>query len=202
VNVKIYVEGGGETRAIQAPLRRAFTNLLKNAGFAGRMPSIVGCGGRTEAFEVFVNRVSNPEPDTTYLLLVDSEDTVKSAPWTHLQTRVGDGWQRPENAIDEQVHFMATCMETWLIADIENLKNYFGKGFNEKALLASNNTENRARDKQKEILENASKDCKTKFIKGVVSFEILENTSPEKLRSLSYFQRFTDELEKLKPRSK
>lgn len=202
MNVKIYVEGGGETRAIQAPLRRAFTKLLKNAGFAGRMPSIVGCGGRTEAFDVFVNAVSKPEPDTTYLLLVDSEDLVKSAPWEHLKTRVGDGWQRPDNATDEQVHFMATCMETWLIADIENLKSFFGKGFNEKALLAGNNTENRARDKQKEVLENASKDCKTKFKKGDVSFEILATTSPEKLRFLSYFQRFTDELEKLKPRSK
>jgi hypothetical protein len=202
MNVKIYVEGSGDTRADQQPLRDAFRKLAERADFTGRMPTFIGCGGRQEAFNVFAYNFSNPEPDTAYLLLVDSEDPVTANPWEHLRTRVGDGWKRPKNAKDDDVHFMATCMETWLIADIDNLKNYFGKHFNEKVLPPLNDPESRVRNTQKEALEKASKDCKTKFKKGSISFEILQTTSIEKLKNLSYFCRFLDVLEKLKPREK
>lgn len=199
MNVKIYVEGGGDTRALQTTLRRAFTSLLKSAGFAGRMPAIVGCGGRKEAFDVFVNALSKPEPDTTYLLLVDSEDPVKSAPWEHLRTRKGDGWEQPVNASPNQLHFMATCTESWLIADRDNLKKYFGKGFKESDLPSAFDLENRSRDSMRKALLEASKDCQTKFTKGEVCFEILETTSPVKLKTLSYFQRLLNTLEELLP---
>ncbi len=107
-----------------------------------RLPAFFGCGGRKEAFDFFVNALSKPEP-IKRIYFVDSEDPVKSAPWEHLRTRVGDGWEQPVNASPNQLHFMATCTESWLIADRDNLKKYFGKGFKENDLPSAFDLENR-----------------------------------------------------------
>lgn len=196
MKVKIYVEGGGDSKATQAPLRQGFEKLLEKAGFKNRMPSVVGCGGRDQAFHKFQNALKFPEQNTIYLLLVDSEDPVTAlTPWQHLKTR--DNWNQPNDTTNEQVHFMATCMETWLIADRENLRRYFGQKFNENALPASTDLEMRSRKVLFASLEQATKDCQKKqYKKGGISFELLETTNPKLLMNLSYFQRFVNELEK------
>jgi hypothetical protein len=161
------------------------------------MPRITGCGGRTQAFDKFKNALAYPESDTVYLLLVDSEDPIQLSPWEHLRQRPDDSWQRPKNATDDQVHFMATCMETWLIADRENLRRFFGQSFNENALPALTDPETRNRKTLFAALEKATKDCEKKqYKKGSISFELLETTNPKLLLGLSYFQRFVNELEK------
>jgi hypothetical protein len=197
VKVKIYVEGSGDTRADQQPLREAFRKLFERAGFAGRMPTFVGCGSRQNAFRDFKIALRNPDTDTTYLLLVDSEDPVENNdPWEHLRTRVGDGWERPANVNDSQVHFMATCMETWLIADRDNLKNFFGHCLNENVLPAIQNPETRNRKDLLRSLEKATETCdKKKYGKGEISFKLLALTNPTKLRELHYFQRLLNTLE-------
>lgn len=51
---KLFVEGGGNHNdALKTECRRAFTALLEKAGFKGRLPRVVACGSRRNAYEQF-----------------------------------------------------------------------------------------------------------------------------------------------------
>jgi Domain of unknown function (DUF4276) len=195
VNVTIYIEGSTHTKG--TTLREGFRKLLEQAGLRNRMPKTVACGGRDQAFDKFKNALLYPEKNTVYLLLVDSEDPVSATPWQHLKTR--DNWQTPPDATDDQVHFMATCMETWLIADRRNLQQFFGSRFHENALPATDQPEQRNRKALFAALENATRDCRTPYKKGQISFELLATTNPKHLQGLGYFRRFVETLERLLP---
>jgi Domain of unknown function (DUF4276) len=123
VKVKIYVEGGGDSRGQQVPCRKAFATLLERARPGKAKPSIVACGGRAQTYKDFCSALKHPEPDTFYILLVDSEDPLTTADfWEHVHLRPGDGWPRPTAATDEQIQLMVTCTETWIVADRATLR--------------------------------------------------------------------------------
>jgi hypothetical protein len=52
-DARIYVEGGGDTDFLRSRCREAVTKLLKNAGFAGRLPRLIACGSRDDAYDDF-----------------------------------------------------------------------------------------------------------------------------------------------------
>ena len=68
------------------------------------------------------------------LLLVASEAPVAPTHgvWRHLQMH--DGWGRPPDAGDDQAFLMVQVMETWLLADRQALRRYFGPQFAESRL--------------------------------------------------------------------
>ena len=49
----IYVEGGGNASLLQSELRHGFKALFESAGFRGRLPRVVACGSRNDAFNDF-----------------------------------------------------------------------------------------------------------------------------------------------------
>lgn len=51
--VKIYVEGGGNLARLKRKCRQAFSSFFKRAGFKDRMPRIVACGSRNNAYDDF-----------------------------------------------------------------------------------------------------------------------------------------------------
>jgi hypothetical protein len=54
VTVKVYVEGGGDhNKALQTRCRRGFSEFLRKSGLVGRMPRIVACGWRRQAYQSF-----------------------------------------------------------------------------------------------------------------------------------------------------
>ena len=59
VSVKIYVEGGGDSKELRTRCREGYSKLIKKLGFVGRMPKIVACGGRNKAYEDFKNSVTS-----------------------------------------------------------------------------------------------------------------------------------------------
>ena len=119
MKVKIYVEGGGDNRNQQKKCREGFRRFFCKAGLKGKMPSIVACGGRSNAFRDFEIAIKKAKAGEFVVLLVDSEEAVNSVsnPWKHLKERKGDGWKKPEKADDESVHLMVQCMEAWFLAD-------------------------------------------------------------------------------------
>lgn len=127
--VKLYVEGGGVSNALRTACRKGFRQFLEKAGLSGRMPRIIACGSRNDAYDSFCTALRQNTNELS-LLLIDSEARVKKQyePWTHLHQT--DNWQQPRNAGNDDVYLMAQCMETWLIADAEAVANYFGQGFN------------------------------------------------------------------------
>ncbi len=103
--MKLYVEGGGDNRSLQAPARRAFKSLFERAGLEGRLPAVIACGGRAEAFREFPKAMARGEHAA---LLVDSEEAVEegSTAADHLARR--DRWR--DLGANERVHLMVQVM--------------------------------------------------------------------------------------------
>ena len=135
MSVKLYVEGGGDSKSLKRACRRGFGKFLERAGAAGRMPRIVACGSRRDAYESF--EAAHASQDGDAMLLVDAEATVTSqGPWQHLKVR--DGWERPEGATDEQCHLMVQVMESWFLADADTLSSFYDQGFRKASDLPQN----------------------------------------------------------------
>jgi hypothetical protein len=66
---RIYVEGGGETNDLKTRCREAITKLFTNAGFAGRLPRVIACGSRNEAYDDFTTAVAQRKSGFVALLL-------------------------------------------------------------------------------------------------------------------------------------
>ena len=88
--VSVFVEGGGRGDSSIIECRKAFSRLIERAGFQGRMPNVVACGSRGQAFDYFQQACKEGTRDS--LLLVDSEGPVtQESPWEHVRRRQGDG---------------------------------------------------------------------------------------------------------------
>ena len=134
MEIAIYFEGGGDSAETKAALRQGLSAFLKPLVDMARQKrcrwSVTSCGGRNDAYDAFIDALEK-EPDTFNVLLVDSEMVVAALPRAHLQQR--DGWNL-DAAGEGQVHLMAQCMETWLVADPEALAEYYHQGFHAGAL--------------------------------------------------------------------
>ena len=180
MSVRIFVEGGGTEQGNFA-CRKGFRELFLKCGFQGRLPSIVACGSRNAAYDRFRNALARASRDDIVMLLVDSEDPVADIDrtWQHLQRR--DGWQRPHNAENEDVLFMTTCMETWIVADHNALREHFGPSMQPGALPPMDELERRSRQDVLRRLEHATRDCPATYAKGPKSFAVLGMLNPNTL---------------------
>lgn len=182
----IFLEGGGNVTELRARCRNAFTSLFSKCGLEGKLPRFVACGSRQDAFKRFKTALSDGNDYNFLAMLIDSEDPVEEIEltWKHLKTR--DNWAQPRGAIDDQVLFMTTCMETWIIADLSTLATYYGSNFNKK-LIPTTNLESRNRHEVFGDLVNVSDG---KYSKGKQSFEVLSKINPDAIEPhLPSFQR-------------
>ena len=191
---RIYVEGGGTTSALKTRCREGFRKLLGNSGFEGKMPRIVPCGSRNEAYDDF--KTAHAQGKDGYVaLLVDSEDPVKDPEdtWRHLNER--DGWARPAEVRDEQALLMTTCMETWIVADRPSLRKHYGAKLQESALPSLTDLEGRNRHDIQDALSRATRNCKNAYAKDKRSFEVLSVVQRRSLETLPSYRRMIRILE-------
>jgi len=199
VNIKIYVEGGGDRDSLKRKCRRGFSEFFRKAGLNGRMPRIVASGSRKNAYDDFCVALKNSENDEFIVLLVDSEDpvTTPKEPWSHLKTR--DNWDKPPGVTDDNVHLMVQCMEAWLIADSSTLARFFGKDFNSAMLPKTQQIEKVSKSDLYASLEKSTQALgkKKRYGKGRHSFDILEKIDPKMVMTASpYAKRLIDTLQK------
>ena len=201
--MKLYVEGGGDAGPLKTACRAGFSEFLRKAGLQGRMPRIVACGSRKNAYDSFCTAVAAGEEA---LLLVDSESAVPAdcqrggtkdwRPWGHLRDRQGDQWEKPAHAVEQDCHLMVQCMEAWFLADRETLRAFFGPGLNLNALPATENPlEMMAKERIYEALAKATRNCtpKAQYGKGEHSFKLLRLIAPDKVTAASVWaKRFVD----------
>lgn len=199
----MYVEGGGNNKSLRSRCREAFSRFLELPTLRGRRPKLVACGSRQDAYSDFCAALSSGDGETC-LLLVDAEDVISNSasPWQHVQNRPGDNWRRPAGAQDEQLHFMAVCMESWLIADPDALAKYYGTGFNRGSLPTAANLEAVRKEDVLSALAQATQDTgKGKYSKGRFSFEALQAIDVSKVAErMTYCQRFVRHLNDLASR--
>lgn len=194
--VKLFVEGGGNSNALRTECRAAFNAFLRNSGLDGHMPRIVACGSRQEAYSDYCTAAAHGE---NAILLVDSESPVIVSqdaiddlntwkPWYHLKNRQGsdgqlaDNWDKPNNVSENDCHLMVELMESWFLADIQALKEYYGQGFIENCFTMSADIESIPKAKVIKILEHATRNtAKGTYRKGQHSFELLKRLDAEKV---------------------
>ena len=99
--------------------------------------------------------------------------------WKHLQQR--DGWKKPRGASDDQILFMTTCMETWIVSDRAALQAHYGTELQESALPALEDLETRSRRVIQDALVHATRNCTNAYHKGKRSFEVLAELDPATL---------------------
>lgn len=150
VSACIYLEGGAkgpDSKYLTIACQQAFHKLLALAGFTGRMPKLVACGGRGSVYDRFctAHRAATGE---FVAMWIDSEEPMADIElaWKHLSAvTTVPVWDQPNGANDDQVLFMTTCMETWIVADRKTLQAHYGALLQEGALPPLNQLEQRSR---------------------------------------------------------
>lgn len=180
VKAIIFIEGGGSgSKQLAVRCREGFHKLLEKCN-VGRSPALKAGGSRENTYKLF--SIAHSKTAGAYVaLLVDSEEPVADIdqPWAHLQQR--DGWTKPENADDDQVLLMTTCMETWIAADRDALQRHY-RNLQVSALPALNDMESRDRHAVQDALARATRNCTKAYQKGKPSFEVLAQLDPAVLR--------------------
>jgi len=197
VSATVYLEGGGDSKELHIRCREGFRKLLESCGFAGRLPRLTACGGRNATFDDFQTGHRLYRGSAFVAMLIDSEEPLDDleVAWQHLNAH--DAWNRPDGASDEQVLFMTTGMETWIVADRRTLADHYGRALQESALPALNDLENRSRQEIQRKLIHATRNCANAYAKGKHSFDVLGRLSPRVLEEhLPSFRRAVRILER------
>lgn len=186
MSVYIYVEGGGDNKDTLKRCRQGFATYCQKLAPPKRLPSIVACGGRQQAFKAFRTAVLGGQSGDFCVLLVDAEDRVSSTTCAaHLLSR--DGWTVPDfNHCS--VFLMVQAMEAWFLADREALAEFYDGGFVSKDLRGSPTDIEAVRKNDLEpCLKLASKATKTKgeYHKTKHGFALVASIDPAKVEVAS-----------------
>ena len=189
----VYLEGGASgpnsdgtsSKYLTIRCQRTFHTLLDRMGFKKRKPRLVACGGRGRVYDRFCTAHDLVGAGGYVAIWIDSVEPMADieASWKHLAnvTTVA-AWQKPAGAKDDQVLFMTTCMETWIVADRATLREHFKQQLNENPLPTLTDVERRTRASVQDALIAATKDCQNAYAKGKQSYNVLEKLDPAVLK--------------------
>ncbi len=197
--VKLFVEGGGKNnKQLASDARRGFSHFLSDARLQGNRPKVIPCGTRNDAYENYRIAVENSE---LAVLLVDSEAPVESEfetgdihnwkPWEQLRSRKDDLGRQCDNweviGSDTDCHLMVQMMETWFLADVKAVKEYYKHNFKKEEFPKKDvDIEQISKDKVYSILKKSISEAKAStYDKGRDSFRILERLNAEKVKARS-----------------
>src|ERR1051326_7318499 len=133
--IRVYVEGGGDKKDTKALVKQGFRVFLNDLFILAEEKRIkfyvIACGSRNSTLDDFRTALRTHQ-EAFNILLVDSDAPVTKTPRQHLHNSARN-WNL-NNIEDEQCHLMVQVMETWVIADINALERFYGKGFNRKII--------------------------------------------------------------------
>ena len=179
MRAEIYVEGGGPPgRVTNIRCREGFRKLLAKCGLENSRFQVTACGPRGDAWNDFKDAHADAGGEYYVALLIDSESPVANLEETWIHLTKEQNWQRPPDAQDDQVLFMTTCMETWIVADRSALSAHFGQCLLVSELPDLNGLEKLRRGAVKDRLQDATRSCPASYGKGPDSFEMLGRLDP------------------------
>lgn len=186
MEIRIYVEGGGDSSNQKSKLRMGFSNFFQtliNQARSRRIKwNLIPSGSRNNAYRNFINALTD-HPDACNLLLVDSEAPVTQQPWQHLQSR--DNWDS-QGLDDRQCHLMVQAMEAWFIADIDALSQFYGQGFQVNSIPRTSNIENIPKDSLEPSLNAATRNTtKGEYQKIEHGWKLLGLINVQRVRTAS-----------------
>jgi Domain of unknown function (DUF4276) len=185
VKITIYVEGGGKNNPdVRTRCREGFSDYCNKLSPIGRLPQVVVCGSRNEAFKRFNTAVSNIKAGDRCALLVDAEGPVRPGDTPDAHLSVQDRWNFASLPRD-RVFLMVQAMEAWFLADRSALVAYYGQGFRPTALPGDElNVEAIRKDDLVPSLVNASRGtAKGQYHKTRHGFALLARIAPSKVEA-------------------
>lgn len=183
----IYIEGGASgpnSKNLTIRCQQAFRTLLDRMGIKGKKLRLKACGGRNSVYDDFCT-AHRTNRGGYVAMWIDSEDPMPNIEqaWKHLaEVTTVSAWTKPHGAADDQVLFMTTCMETWIVADRAALQEHYKQKLNVNPLPHTNGLESKQRHEVQQALETATKECSNAYAKGRRSFDILEKLDPVVLK--------------------
>ena len=180
MTVSLYVEGGGKDAS--KACRKGFRSFFEKAGLGGRVPRVVACGSRSNAYRDFeAARAAGQNA----ILLVDAEGPVTAmGTWEHLKAQVN--WNRPAKATADECNLMVQAMESWFLADPTALQSYYGQGFRPQSLPQNPEIERVPKQDVITRLSRATRGTtKGRYDKGRDSYELLGRLDPKKVANAS-----------------
>ena len=185
MNILIFVEGGGNEPTIKAKCRNGFAEYCKRIPNLRRVPSIVACGGRDQAFKRFRTAVEDGRNGDVFVLLVDSEGPVNAATAVEHLTS-SDQWNFPRLR-QHRVFLMVQAMEAWFLADRAALEQFYGHSFRANSLPGSAaNIETIRKEDLEPSLKRASRDTsKGEYHKTKHGFALLALIDPARVENSS-----------------
>ncbi len=188
--IRIYVEGGGDSSDTKAKFRTGMSQFLQDLKELARNKSIswriIACGTRNSTLDDFRNALSS-HPNALNVLLVDAEAPLTaSMPTVHLQKR-DDNWDLT-GILDEQCHLMVEVMENWFLADVDALKSFYGQQFNCNAIPPTQNVEQIAKADVETALVKATRNTqKGEYHKIKHGTQLLGKVNPAIVRKRAPF---------------
>lgn len=183
--IRIYVEGGGDSKSARSSIRAGFGQFLDSLRQLARERriqwNVIACGPRNAAFANFETALRT-HTEAFNVLLVDAEDAVSQTPWKHLEDRAG--WEKPAPAADQHCHLMVRTVEAWLVADPEALESFYGQGFRRNVLPTRKDVESVEKPQLNEALKRATEGTtKGSYHKIGHCSELLGRIDPAKVRA-------------------
>lgn len=159
MEIRIYVEGGGDQRSGKDTLQQGISQFLRPLRELARERRIrfqvIACGSGNSAFDNF-QRALHSHPEAVNILLVDAEGPVHHGnPWEHLR-QCNSSWILPELP-DSHCHLMTQCMEAWVVADEKTLQAFYGQGFNHNPLPKNPDVETITKERLERVLKDTTR---------------------------------------------
>jgi hypothetical protein len=157
--IRVYVEGGGDSNSGKSDVRRGFRQFLSQIIALARVKNIgwnITACGNTKATKNAFTTALRQRPTALNILIVDSDGPfdIDRSSSQHL-------FQKDEidtlNISDEQCHLMVQVMETWLVADVNALMDFYGNNFNDNPIPKRQDIEQVGREEIYRILKEATK---------------------------------------------
>lgn len=187
--VAIYIEGGGDTRALQTPLKRGFKKLFEKAVVNIHELDVIPCGGRDRAYKDFRIAFEQGRYEVA-MLLIDSEGPVATGQraWQYFSSGVRPddvGFTPPTGSTNDNAHLMVQMMEAWFITDVAAFRTLYRHGLQEKSFSNSMNLEQIPKHQLIPALENATRQTSKGQFKKSHGAELIAELNVAQLRQRS-----------------
>lgn len=195
----VYIEGDPKKgNAGAVTLRQGFSEFFQRLAAEINVPvKPVMCGARELTVRLFLGNLDS-YPNGFLVLLIDSEAEIGAheTPKSFIE-KISPKFDFRKVG-DDQCHLMVQLMESWFLADKEELAGFYGKGFNPKALPANKNVEQIPKNDVIAGLKKAARNTLKKgYEKGTHSGEILQKIDSRKVRRAApHCQRLFDSISK------
>lgn len=171
--IRVYVEGDPKLRR---GFHEFFKDVRKQAGVRRIKFQCIPCGA--EPVRDFCCALKSNR-EALNVLLLDNDGQLSFEGLTQR-----NDWKPPREVSEDKVHWMVQIMESWFLADVETLREYYGPEFASDRLPAYPNVEDAPKtDVERGLKEATRRTSKRQYHKTAHAPDILAKLRPDLVRA-------------------